>query len=136
MEGEKYVPVVGTLDFQDLTASGSANNIDQFLMAMQSIDNYRLSLHGLDSGGIFQKQAHMLESENSMNAAKASLVMQDKLNQRQEFCDIANSIFGLDMWVEVAQPASGVDADLDGEMYENDPQTVGYAGGKENGSKE
>ena len=103
---------------------------------MQSIDNYRLSLHGLDSGGIFQKQAHMLESENSMNAAKASLVMQDKLNQRQEFCDIANSIFGLDMWVEVAQPASGVDADLDGEMYENDPQTVGYDGGNENGSNE
>lgn len=136
LEGEKYVPVVGTLDFQDLTASGSANNIDQFLMAMQSIDNYRLSLHGLDSGGIFQKQAHMLESENSMNAAKASLVMQDKLNQRQEFCDIANSIFGLDMWVEVAQPASGVDADLDGEMYENDPQTVGYDGGNENGSNE
>ena len=134
LEGEKYVPVVGTLDFQDLTASGSANNIDQFLMAMQSIDNYRLSLHGLDSGGIFQKQAHMLESENSMNAAKASLVMQDKLNQRQEFCDIANSIFGLDMWVEVAQPASGVDANLDGEMYENDPQSVSYDGGNENGS--
>ena len=136
LEGEKYVPVVGTLDFQDLTAGSGANNIDQFLMAMQSIDNYRLSLHGLDSGGIFQKQAHMLESENSMNAAKASLVMQDKLNQRQEFCDIANSIFGLDMWVEVAQPASGVDADLDGEMYENDPQTVGYDGGNENGSNE
>ena len=136
LEGEKYVPVVGTLDFQDLTASGSANNIDQFLMAMQSIDNYRLSLHGLDSGGIFQKQAHMLESENSMNAAKASLVMQDKLNQRQEFCDIANSIFGLDMWVEVAQPASGVDADLDGEMYENDPQSVSYDGGNENGRNE
>lgn len=136
LEGEKYVPVVGTLDFQDLTASGSANNIDQFLMAMQSIDNYRLSLHGLDSGGIFQKQAHMLESENSMNAAKASLVMQDKLNQRQEFCDIANSIFGLDMWVEVAQPASGVDADLDGEMYENDPQSVSYDGGNENAGNE
>ena len=136
LEGEKYVPVVGTLDFQDLTAAGGANNIDQFLMAMQSIDNYRLSLHGLDSGGIFQKQAHMLESENSMNAAKASLVMQDKLNQRQEFCDIANSIFGLDMWVEVAQPASGVDADLDGEMYENDPQSVSYDGGNENGSNE
>lgn len=136
LEGEKYVPVVGTLDFQDLTSGSGANNIDQFLMAMQSIDNYRLSLHGLDSGGIFQKQAHMLESENSMNAAKASLVMQDKLNQRQEFCDIANSIFGLDMWVEVAQPASGVDADLDGEMYENDPQSVSYDGGNENGSDE
>ena len=136
LEGEKYIPVVGALDFQDLTAGGGANNIDQFLMAMQSIDNYRLSLHGLDSGGIFQKQAHMLESENSMNAAKASLVMQDKLNQRQEFCDIANSIFGLDMWVDVAQPASGVDSNLDGEMYENDPQSVSYDGGNENAGNE
>lgn len=121
LQGKKYVPVVGQVDFQELTGD-KIGTADQFLMTMQSIDNFRLSLHGLDSGGIFQKQAHMLESENQMNAAKSSLVMQDRLAQRQHFCDIVNSIWGLGIWCDVSQPASGVDNDLDGEMYDNDPE--------------
>ena len=121
LQGKKYVPVVGQVDFQELTGD-KIGTADQFLMTMQSIDNFRLSLHGLDSGGIFQKQAHMLESENQMNSAKASFVMQDRLAQRQHFCDIVNSIWGLGIWCDVSQPASGVDNDLDGEMYDNDPE--------------
>lgn len=121
LQGKKYVPIVGQVDFQELTGDKIGTS-DGFLMTMQSIDNYRLSLHGLDSGGIFQKQAHMLESENQMNSARASLSMQDRLSQRQHFCDIVNSIWGLGIWCDVSQPASGVDNDLDGEMYDNDPE--------------
>lgn len=121
LDGKKYVPVVGQVDFQELTGDKIGTS-DQFLMTMQSLDNYRLSLHGLDSGGIFQKQAHMLESENQMNAAKASNVMQDRLSERQHFCDIVNSIWGLGIWCEVSQQASGVDKDMDGEMYDNNSE--------------
>ena len=130
LEGKKYVPIVGSVDFQELTGD-KIGTADQFLMTMQSIDNYRLSLHGLDSGGIFQKQSHMLESENQMNAGKSSMVMQDRLAQRQHFCDIVNSIFGLGIWCDVSQPAIGVDQDMDGSMYDNDPSTVSYDGGNE-----
>lgn len=133
LEGKKYVPVVGQIDFQELTGE-KIGTADGFLMTMQSIDNYRLSTHGVDSGGIFQKQSHMLESENQMNAGKSSFVMQDRLSQRQHFCDIVNSIWGLGIWCDVAEPALGVDRDLDGSMYDNDPDTVSYAssGGNEN----
>lgn len=134
LEGKKYVPVVGNVDFQELTGP-NVGTADQFLMTMQSIDNYRLSLHGLDSGGIFQKQAHMLESENQMNAGKSSLVMQDRIAQRQHFCDIVNSIWGLGIWCDVAEPANGVDRTMDGSMYENQPDNISYEGGNEDGSE-
>lgn len=135
LEGKKYIPVVGNIDFQEMTGD-KVGLADQFLMTMQSIDNFRLSLHGVDSGGIFQKQSHMLESENQMNASKSSFAMQDRLYQRQHFCDIVNSIFGLDIWCDVSQPALGVDQDLDGSLYDNDPSTVSYDGGNDNTSEE
>lgn len=125
LEGKKYVPIVGQVDFQELTGD-KISTADQFLMTMQSIDNYRLQTHGVDGGGIFQKQAHMLESENQMNAGKSSFTMQDRISRRQHFCDVVNSLWGLGIWCDVAQPALGVDQDMDGSMYENDPNTVSY----------
>lgn len=128
LEGKKYIPVIGNVDFQEMTGD-KIGNADAFLMAMQSVDNFRLSTHGVDSGGIFQKQAHLLESENQMNASKSSFIMQDRISQRQRFCDIVNSIWGLGIWCDVSEPAIGVDVDMDGSMYENDPDTVSHSGG-------
>lgn len=116
--GEKYVAVVGQIDFQDLTG-GSLANVEQYLMAMQSVDNYRLQTHGVDSGGIFQKQAHMLESESALNQSKSSFSMADRIYQRQRFCDIVNSMFGLGISVEASETALDVDMDMDGDTYED-----------------
>lgn len=130
LKGKKYVPIVGHIDFQDLT-DGSIAKAEEYLLAMQSLDNYRLSLHGLDNGGLFQKQSHILQAEQDMNAGKASLVLQDKLQNRQDFCDIVNSIWGLGIWCEVSETAMGIDRNMDGEVAENDPQEVSYDGGDE-----
>ena len=127
LKGKKYVPIIGTAEFQDLTG-GSLANVEQYLMAMQSIDNYRLQTHGVDSGGIFQKQAHMLESENELNMGKSSFVLNDRLWQRQRACDIINSVFGLGIWCDVAEQY--VDDELaDEEDVEESEEEVG---GEEN----
>lgn len=126
LTGEKYVAIVGNIDFQELTGD-KIGTADQFLMTMQAIDNFRLATHGLDSGGIFQKQAHMLESENQMNAGKSSYTLQDRLWERAHACDIINSIFGLDIQVRVSDMALGVDQDNNGMMVHGDPDTVSYA---------
>lgn len=128
--GDKYVPMVGHVEFQDLT-DGSTVKSEEFLLAMQGLDNYRLSLHGLDNGGLFQKKSHMLEAEQNMNAGKASLVLQDRLQNRQDFCDVVNSIWGLGIWCEINETALGIDRDMDGEISENDPETISYEGGTE-----
>lgn len=119
LNGERYIPIYGSLDFQEL-ANGSLINVQDYLLTMQSIDNYRLSQHGVDSGGIFQKQAHMLQSENTMNASKSSLVMSDRAYQRQHFCDIVNSLFGLGIWWEPSESAVEVDYDMDGDYSGQD----------------
>jgi hypothetical protein len=81
---------------------------------MQSLDNYRLSLFGLDNGGLFQKKSHMLEAEQEMNAGNTGLVAEDGLRNRQEFATIANSIFGTAIWCEPSEPTIGVDRNMDG----------------------
>lgn len=119
LEGRSKVPIVGNVDFQDLTG-GEVAKAEEFLLAMQSLDNYRLSLYGLDNGGLFQKKSHMLEAEQELNAGNVGLVMRDSLQCRQDFCNIVNSIWGLNMWVEVSETVLGVDTTGDGIAGDNE----------------
>ena len=112
LEGRKYVGISGTLDFQELTG-GNVAKAEEFMLALQSLDNFRLSLYGLDNGGLFQKKSHMLEAEQEMNAGNTGLVAEDGLRNRQTFCVIANSIFGSMMWCEPSECTLGVDRDGD-----------------------
>lgn len=119
LEGSTKIPIVGNVDFQDLGA-GQVAKAEEFLLAMQSLDNYRLSLYGLDNGGLFQKKSHILEAEQEMNTGNVGLVMRDSLQCRQEFCTIANSIFGLNMWCEVSETVIGIDTTGDGVAGDNE----------------
>lgn len=130
LSGKKWIPIIGNAQFQDLTGSLLAN-IDTYLMSMQSLDNYRLQTHGMDSGGIFQKQAHMLESENQMNERKSSYVLDDRKYQRQRACDLINNLFGLGIWCEPNEEALEMQED----MYENDLDEESAEGG-ENGNED
>lgn len=100
LTGKPFVPIIGQIEFQEL-ANGSLLKAEEFMLAMQSLDNFRLSTYGLDNGGLFEKKAHILESENAVNQANIGLVMQDGLEIRRHFCDIVNSIWGLGIWVDV-----------------------------------
>lgn len=113
LEGRQNIPVIGSADFQEMT-SGAAGKAEEYLLAMQSLDNYRLSLYGLDNGGLFQKKSHVLEAEQEMNTGNVGLILRDSLAARQEFCDICNSIWGFDMWCEVSETVLGVDTTGDG----------------------
>ena len=113
LNGEKYVPIVGNVDFQDL-AAGEIMKAEEFLLAMQSLDNFRLSTYGLDNGGLFQKKSHMLEAEQEMNAGCVGLINQDGLDLRQHFCDILNSVWPLGIWCEISENVIGMDMNGDG----------------------
>lgn len=105
LTGDKWVPIVGQIDFQSLDTSNIAN-VQQFAMAMNTVDNLRLSTHGLDNGGLFQKTQSLLQDEFNMSNINAGIILQDGLTLRQNFCTIANSIWGLNIWCEISQPAS------------------------------
>lgn len=129
LNGEKYIAMIGSPTIHDLgTNTGAA--AEEFMRAMQSLDNLRLSLYGLDNGGMFQKNSHMLESEQAKNGGNTDLIMQDGLTLRQWFCTIVNSIWPIGLWCEVAEASIQQDKNLDGEIGdEQDGQMPADMGG-------
>lgn len=113
LEGDPWIPIVAGINLDDLTSAGSALKSEEYLLYLQALDNYRLSLYGLKNGGLFQKKSHMLESEQQMNDGNVGLVYQDGLTIRQNFCDLVNLMFGLGIWCDVSETVVGVDRNGD-----------------------
>ena len=91
LTGEPWVAIEGSVEFQELT-DGAVLKAEEYMLALQSLDNFRLSTYGIDNGGLFEKKAHELQSEADINGGPVGLVMQDGLSIRQNFCNIVNSI--------------------------------------------
>lgn len=138
INGDRWIPVNSGINSEILSHSQGAKT-EEYLLALQSLDNYRLSFHGLESGGLFQKKAHMLQAEQQGNVGNAGLVMADKLQCRQSASTIINTIWGLGVWADTSEIVSEVDRNMDGEMDNDDSEvdaamndtTGGYDGGDE-----
>lgn len=104
LNGWRYIPVMNHIEFQEL-AGGTVGKSEEFLLAMQALDNLRLGTHGIENGGLFQKKAHELQDENNMKQGSRRSVIMDGLNNRRRFCDIVNSIWGLNVWVDINEEA-------------------------------
>ena len=113
LTGKPWVPIVGSVQFQELTGSRVAD-AQQFLLCMQALDSFRLSLLGLDNGGILQKQTYQNLEERKDQSVNAGIILSDSLKQRQDFCNIANSIWGTSMSVEVNETITSTDNNMDG----------------------
>ena len=88
---EPWIALEGSVEMQELT-DGATLKAEEFMLALQSLDNFRLSTYGIDNGGLFEKKAHELQSEADLNGGPVGLVLQDGLAIRQNFCNIVNSI--------------------------------------------
>ena len=117
LSGDPYIPMVGITEFQDLQ-NGQVAKSEEYMLAMQSLDNLRLSTYGIDNGGLFEKKAHELQTEADINGGPVGLVLQDGLSNRQDFCNIVNALYGLGMWCEPAENITGADMNGDGLMYD------------------
>lgn len=118
IKGDPYVPIVGAIDFQELSGNSLKPAAD-YMQAMQSLDNLRLSSYGLDNGGLFEKKAHILNAENAINQSNVGLVMQDGLSIRQNFCNIVNSIWNIGMWCVPSENETMLDENGDGKIYDS-----------------
>lgn len=122
LNGEKYIGIVGQMEFQDLTGGDVAKS-EEFLLAMQSLDNFRLSTYGIENGGLFEKKAHKLQSEQAMNTGSAGIVYNDGLAIRQHFCDVVNSIWNIGIMCLPSEQAMGVDMFGDGVVMDEKDQS-------------
>lgn len=135
LTGSKYIPIEGQMEFQELTGADVAKS-EEFLLAMQALDNFRLSTYGIENGGLFEKKAHTLESEQAMNTGNTGIVYNDGLKIRQHFCDVVNSIWGDTilggkyLWCLPSEQAMGVDTSGDGIVMDEQDQS-GSVGGEQ-----
>lgn len=113
LNGRKWIGIQSKMILEPLSTDTPAT-AQEFLMAMQSLDNYRLAMYGLSNGGLFEKSAHMLQTEADATYGMNDLVMQDGTTLRQDFCLLAASLFGLPIWCEPAEQALGQDKNRDG----------------------
>lgn len=122
LNGEKWMAITATLELQELTG-GDVAKAEEFLLAMQGLDNFRLSMYGIDNGGLFEKKAHTLQSEQDMNRGNTGLIFDDGLVRRQRFCDICNSIWDIGIWCEPGESVMGVDMNGDGMVADEQDQS-------------
>lgn len=117
LTGKLGIPITASVEMQELF-EGPAGKAQEYLLAMQALENFRLSTYGLENGGLFEKKAHKLESEQEMNDSTVGLVYADGLAIRQNFCNIVNSIWGLNIWCEASESVVGVDINGDGASWD------------------
>ena len=122
LTGNPWVPITGQVEFQELT-DGSPLRSEEYLAYMQALDNFRLSLYGLDNGGLFDKKAYVNNETAQSIQSNVGIVYQDGLTIRQRFCDIVNSIWGLGIWCEASETVTGADQNFDGQVADNQDQS-------------
>lgn len=129
LNGEKYVPIVGQVDFQELTGD-TTSHAEEYLQAMQGLNNFRLSCYGLDNNGLYDKKAYVNNMQSGVS--NVGLTMQDGLSNRQDFAAIADSIWDTALWCDISETVSGQDINMDGINYETN--TIDHDGSVESNS--
>ena len=118
LTGKLATPITSAIEIQELF-EGPVGKAQEYLLAMQALENFRLSTYGLENGGLFEKKAHKLEEEQQMNDSTVGLVYEDGLAIRQNFCNIVNSIWGTAIWCLPSESVTGSDVNGDGYMFDN-----------------
>ena len=136
MTGKLGIPITSSIDIQELF-EGATGKAQDYLLAMQALENFRLSTYGLDNGGLFEKKAHKLEGEQEMNSETVGLVYADGLAIRQNFCNIVNSIWGTSIWCMPSESVLNADIDGDGLPFDNNNgENSGVDSNKDEGGKQ
>lgn len=109
MQGNTIIPVLANMSTEQL-ANDSVGKTSEFMQGMQSIDNFRLSRLGISAGSMFEKNSHLLESEEENTESVEKMILDDGLKNRQNFAELFNKVFGTNIIVslnEDAQPEEG-----------------------------
>lgn len=123
MTGSTWLAIQGTQDFQDFNTA-NVTEADTYFRTFESLDNLRLAGYGLNNQGVFDKAKTYINNIQAAGSQQnAGFVYTDGLYQRQNFCNIANSIWGTAMWCEASESATNADMNGDG-LLQDEQQPV------------
>ena len=122
LNGRLFNAMISAVEMQNMS-DGSPMKTEEYLLALQGIDNLRKGTLGIENGGIFQKKAHKLESEQSGNESSVASAFEDGLAIRQRAAMIINSIWGTSCWCQPKESMIDTDLNGDGVMYDDEAGT-------------
>lgn len=100
--GVPFIPVKGSLDFQALGDS-AVTKVQDYFLAFQSTDNFRLNTMGLSNGGLFEKQERETIQEQATNTVNCNARLKQEYELRKEQIDLINKTFGLNISIQINQ---------------------------------
>jgi len=107
LTGDPWLAINAAVELQELT-NGTTVKAEDYMLALNELDNHRLSMLGLDSGGLYNKKSTVTDGQVAMQYVSPSSIMQDGLKLRQNFCDLVNDLFGLGIWCVEDENVSGM----------------------------
>lgn len=106
LSGKRVIVITGdeaTKDLQELKGAGEAKDTARYFQSYQSIDNLRKGLMEMDNGGQFLKQEHQTDQETEASSSVGQC--KNFVRMRQEFAELVNAYYGLNISYEVEEPA-------------------------------
>jgi hypothetical protein len=84
-----------------------------------SLDNLRENALGIENNGVFKKKERQLKGEMELEASSADLVYWDGLEQRRQFAEKFNALYGLNVVVEESPVITGIYEEEEGQENGN-----------------
>lgn len=133
IRARRFTPIVSKLPIESLKTNNTAN-LEGLFNTFNSLNNFLKSITGVANAGVFDKKAHLLQSEQELNGSNADDVYYNGLRLRQEFCLMVQAYYGYPIWCESKRCMTEAQQEnyLEGET--NDPDNTQQMGGIENAS--
>ena len=124
LTGKRFIPIVGTTDFQEFSEGGKASG-EEFFLYMQTLDNLRLQSYGLKNNGLFEKNQYINNTMAGNIQANVGQIYEDALKCRQDSVDLINAIWGPIVAVNASETVTNSDTNMDGETLDDNNGSEG-----------
>lgn len=99
LKGHRFTPVVGKLPITPLK-TGNTADLEGLFNTFNSVQNLLKTITGVANAGVFDKKAHLLQSEHNLNGSNADDIYYNGLRARQEFCLMIQAYYNYPIWCE------------------------------------
>lgn len=137
LRGRRFTPIVGKLPITPLKTTNSSD-LEGLFNTFNSLNNFLKSITGIANAGVFDKKAHLLQDEQSLNGSNADDIYYNGLRLRQEFCILFQAYYNYPVWCESKRGMSEAQYENMATGETSDPDNTQYndlQGGEKNGSK-
>jgi hypothetical protein len=137
LSGKRFTPIVGKFPISPLKTTNSVD-LEGLFNTFNSLNNFLKSITGVANSGVFDKKAHLLQSEQQLNGSNADDVYYNGLRQRQEFCLLFQAYYNYPIWCESKRGMTTAQAENVATGETSDPDNTQYndkQGGLDNDSK-